>query len=124
MAIVGSRTVGKDNLITVGKKVTEYINTLNKSEDIVISGGADSGADYWAKRICKDQRRPYIEAPAFWIPNNNHGNVDKSAGPRRNTTIALACTELVAFWDGKSRGTADVVKKAQELGRPIKVIPI
>lgn len=46
----------------------------------------------------------------------------KSAGFKRNTTIVEACDTLLAFWDGKSRGTQDSIAKAEKLGKLTIVI--
>jgi len=40
----------------------------------------------------------------------------------RNTTIVEESDVLVAFWDGKSRGTMDSVVKAKDRGIKVKVI--
>jgi hypothetical protein len=45
----------------------------------------------------------------------------KSAGPRRNTRIVDDCDSLVAFWDLRSRGSADVIRKALYAGKLRKV---
>lgn len=53
-----------------------------------------------------------IEAhPADW---ERHG---KSAGPIRNEHMASLGADLcLAFWDGRSRGTADMVDRAERHG--------
>jgi hypothetical protein len=36
--------------------------------------------------------------------------------------MAVYADALVAFWDGKSRGTANMIKEAEYLGLEVKVI--
>ena len=36
----------------------------------------------------------------------------------RNSWIVADSEQVVAFWDGSSRGTADTIRKAKEAGRP------
>lgn len=68
--------------------------------------GADSlGAKYMKNKNREDDIKSY---PADW---NKHG---KAAGHIRNTTMANNAQALVAFWDGKSKGTADMISKAKE----------
>ena len=50
----------------------------------------------------------------------------KAAGPIRNRKMAEYAAEgdgmLVAFWDGKSRGTASMIRLAEKYGLRIKTI--
>jgi len=43
------------------------------------------------------------------------------AGFLRNTEIVAEADEVVAFWDGESKGTQDTIKKAKEAGK-LKVV--
>lgn len=42
---------------------------------------------------------------------DKHG---KMAGPIRNLEMAKYADGLIAFWDGKSRGTRDMITKAKK----------
>jgi hypothetical protein len=44
---------------------------------------------------------------------DKHG---KAAGPIRNQQMAQEADGLIAFWDGKSRGTKDMIQKALNYG--------
>lgn len=46
-----------------------------------------------------------VEMPAQW---DRHGN---AAGPLRNAEMARIADRLLAFWDGKSGGTRDMIDK-------------
>ena len=46
----------------------------------------------------------------------------KSAGVRRNHQMAQAGDMLLAFWDGRSPGTAHMVQCMRQLGKPVVVI--
>ncbi len=41
---------------------------------------------------------------------------------RRNLEIIGYADAVFAFWDGKSRGTAYTIKKAQDIGKPVRII--
>lgn len=46
----------------------------------------------------------------------------KHAYHHRNRLIAEACDELIAFWDGRSTGTAYTVGYAKRIGKPVTVV--
>lgn len=54
--------------------------------------------------------------PAKW---DIHG---KRAGFIRNEEMANNADALIAFWDGKSHGTKDMIKRAKKHGLDIRVI--
>lgn len=76
--------------------------------------GADRFANEWAWN--RDARSdPH---PADW---NTHG---KAAGPIRNREMAeLGAYLCVAFWDGRSPGTRDMIEQAVRAGIPVRIVP-
>jgi len=98
IAIVGTRTFTDYGLLQ--SSVTEIIPIDSITE--IVSGGA-KGADALAKRYAKDNNIKYVEFPARW---NLYG---KMAGPKRNEEIAKYVDILIAFWDGSSIGTRNVI---------------
>ncbi len=81
----------------------------------LVSGGAP-GADTLAERYCTEHG---IDVEVFWADWDQHG---KAAGPIRNRKIVEAADIIIAFWDGKSRGTKSTVSIAKSLGRVVEVI--
>jgi hypothetical protein len=82
---------------------------------VVIQGGAH-GADQIAREWCRSRHVPYDNYPADW---DKHG---KSAGPIRNQRmIDQGKPDLVVAFPG-GRGTADMVRRAQAAGVPVKKI--
>ena len=73
----------------------------------IISGGA-KGADALAESFAKafDYCVELEVMPADWRMYRT------SAGPIRNQQMALVSDGLIAFWDGRSRGTKDMIEKA------------
>jgi hypothetical protein len=108
IAVVGSRDF--EDLDAVRKYVRELPNDV-----IIISGGArgvDTAAIEEATRIglaCKIY-------PADW---NQYG---KKAGIIRNQQIVDVADEIVAFWDGHSRGTKNTIHQAQRAGKRVTII--
>lgn len=83
----------------------------------VVSGGA-KGADTLGEQFANNHSIPLKVFPADW---NKFGN---AAGPIRNNQMALYADALVAFWDGKSKGTKNMIETARKLGLKTEVIKI
>lgn len=99
--IAGSR--GITEAWTVEMAVRQSM--LDVSE--VVSGGAN-GVDKLGEKWAADHDVPCRVFPADW---DTHG---KAAGPIRNSEMAEYAEALVAVWDGKSRGTKDMIDKAKK----------
>lgn len=80
----------------------------------VISGGA-AGADSLARQYANSNNIPVIEHLPNW---DLYG---KSAGFRRNKTIVENSDEVIAFWDGSSKGTKHSIDIATEMGKPVHI---
>lgn len=70
--------------------------------------GVDTAGLKWAQK----NKIKVAEYPADW---NKHG---KAAGPIRNEQMAKYGDVLVAFWDGKSKGTKNMIENMQKLHKP------
>lgn len=88
---------------------------LLKPGDTVISGGA-RGPDTWAILVARNCNFPVVEILADW---DTHG---KKAGMLRNSEVVARSDWVIAFWDGKSRGTRDTIGKAHKTGCRVTVI--
>lgn len=109
IAIVGSRDY--PNLDAVRQFVWEQERTT-----VIISGGA-RGVDTVAVEEARRLHMPYEVYPAEW---SRYG---RRAGAMRNHAIVEKATEVVAFWDGKSPGTAITIGLAKSMKKPLRVIP-
>lgn len=90
--------------------------------DMVIEGGA-AGVDTIARQWAEEHHIPLTEIPADW---KLYG---RSAGPVRNGWMAeCACEDpdahLVAFWDGRSRGTGNMIRVAKQRGIKIHIVSL
>jgi hypothetical protein len=82
---------------------------------VVLSGtarGADTLGENWARR----RDVPVERHPADW---ETHG---KRAGFIRNALMVKKADMLVAFWDGKSKGTEHVIGIAKKAGLQVTVV--
>ena len=97
----------------------EYLSQTMNSLDILISeviSGCARGADSLGELWAKNNNIPVTHFPADW-----HGS-GKAAGMERNQEMAEYGDYLVAFWDGKSRGTLDMINRMQQCGKHGKVV--
>ena len=83
--------------------------------DLIISGGA-KGADKLAELLANEYQIPL----KIFIPDwKTHGY---QAGFIRNTYIVEESDKVIAFWDGKSKGTLDSINKAKRMFKPVMII--
>ncbi len=96
----------------------------------IISGGA-AGADTIAKQLAEKYEIKYIEYPALWddleaLPCKIKYKGDKPynvlAGLNRNKDIIKNCDMVLAFWDGKSTGTANSLALARSAKKDTIII--
>jgi hypothetical protein len=90
-------------------------NESLSSEDTIISGDA-RGADRLGERYAKEHCIWCTKYPAKW---DKYG---KSAGYIRNAEMASNADALIAFWDGKSRGTKHMIDIADSLGLKVTIV--
>ncbi len=76
------------------------------------------GADALGERWAKENDIPVKVFPANW---DKHG---KAAGPIRNKQMAAYGEMLIAFWDGKSSGTGNMISLAEPYNLKYTVIDI
>jgi len=105
LAIIGSRTVGKIDF-------DQFITTL---PDCVVSGGA-KGVDTLAERWAEAKG---VKTLIFKPDYDVYG---RTAPLVRNRKIVEACDCLLAFWDGKSKGTKYTADYARLQGKPVQVV--
>lgn len=115
--------------IIAGGRDFNDLKKLEKEADNVIQGlqgriiiisGAANGADKLGEKYAIIHNLEVVKFPANW---NLYG---KSAGPRRNAEMAKYASEengiLLAFWDGESRGTRNMIENAKRCNLKIKVV--
>lgn len=118
LAIVGGRDFNDEFLMAeyISIFMVAYANgELDPPEIEVISGGA-KGADSLGERFARINRCPVTIFKPDW---DKYG---KSAGFIRNQLIVDACDVVLAFWDGKSKGTHDTINKAKKAKKPTFVV--
>lgn len=89
--------------------VLEAISDANIDITTVVSGGA-KGVDSLGEQYAEAMNIPLHIYKADW---ERHG---RAAGPIRNRKMAENAEALIAIWDGKSRGTKNMIETAKKLG--------
>lgn len=91
------------------KKRLEIELEVLGSRLVIVSGGA-AGADSLGERFAKEHNLEIERFPADW---KKYG---KAAGPIRNEQMAQVADMVIAFWDGKSKGTENMLRMANKYG--------
>jgi YspA, cpYpsA-related SLOG family len=94
--------------------VLEHLASLLDSATIC-HGGAE-GADRHVSAACAELGLDCYVFPARY---DKHG---RAAPHVRNDQMLAQASRVIAFWDGKSRGTKSVIEKARKLGLRVEVI--
>lgn len=95
-------------------EIDSYVDVLPSE---IVSGGA-KGVDTYARIFAERHNLPLTE---FRPEYDKYG---KSSPIIRNKQIVEYCDSVLAFWDGKSKGTQNAICYAKKLGKPIKIIKI
>jgi hypothetical protein len=81
-----------------------------------MSGKASRGPDDLIISWCKENNVPCFEFPADW------DEFGKGAGFIRNAVMRKNLTHLLALWDGKSRGTKEMIEQTKKMGAHVFVV--
>lgn len=114
LIIAGCRNFNDRFIINAG--IDAFIEEYG-TPDVIIEGGA-SGVDRIAGDYARENDIPLMVFPADW---NKYG---RAAGPIRNGEMAKHGTHLLAFWDGKSRGTKNMIETAKKHGLVVGIYKI
>lgn len=97
----------------------------------IVSGGArgtDALGEKWAVAagippIVVSAEWGNLDAPGAVIKRTRTGKLyNAKAGNDRNEQMAKQAEELVAFWDGASKGTGHMIDIATSVGLPVTVV--
>ena len=106
--VAGSRSF--DDYFTLRRILDGHL--CGRGDVAIISGharGVDMMAEYYARMF----DIPLEVYPADW---KKYG---KKAGMVRNAEMAEVADELVAIWDGQSRGTAAMIRMMKRRKKPV-----
>lgn len=104
-AIIGSRNITAFDLSKV----------VPSDTTVIVSGGA-TGVDTLAARYARAKRLPLVEFKP------NYREFGKGAPFIRNRQIINYCDNVVAVWDGVSKGTKYTVDYARKRGKKVMLV--
>ena len=104
VAIIGSRSISS----------VELKNYVTEGDELV-SGGA-IGVD---RCVAEYAQQKGVKLTQFLPQYERYG---RAAPILRNREIVEYADKVVAFWDGKSKGTYSVIEYAKKQGKPCQVV--
>ena len=104
---------------TLKTTLDDLFKEIPKDELEVVSGHA-KGADSLGERYAEEKGIRCTVFPADW---KKYG---RAAGPIRNKQMLEYATEqeagLIAFWNGESKGTKNMISIAEKAGIEVKIV--
>lgn len=119
--IAGGRDfeASSEDLYKIDKLLSKYSapkGEVPMFKGLIMVTGTAKGADQIPYYYNSWHGVPIKEFPAEW---DKYG---KSAGYRRNVEMAEYADALIAFWDGKSKGTKHMIDIAKSKGLEVRVV--
>lgn len=109
VAVIGSRTFNDYDLL---KDTLDMVYISG-----IISGGS-LGADKLAEQYAKEKN-----IPIQIIPNADPERTSREHTTTERTNSIISQAQLVvAFWNGKSQGTEDLLNFAKRKGKQVKIV--
>ena len=110
VAVIGSRSAPANAPMLILKELP-----ANVSE--IVSGGA-TGIDSAAEEVAHSLSLPL----RVFLPD--YAQYGKQAPLMRNLQIVAYADEILAFWDGRSKGTQHTIAACIQQGKPVRIIPL
>lgn len=110
--IAGSRNF--NNYQKLKQECDKFLQDYKNIE--IVSGAHYKGADKLGEKYASEKKIKIIKFPADWI------KYGKAAGPKRNNQMAIYADALIAFWDGKSNGTKNIIQLAKQRQLKTRII--
>ena len=112
--IAGTRSFADYSLLC--SSCDRFLSRKGQTHDIIIVSGTARGADRLGEQYAKERGYQVQPFSADWEKNG------RAAGYMRNADMANYSDALIAFWDGKSRGTAHMINTAKKKRLPVRIV--
>jgi len=113
IVIAGSRDY--NNYTQAKEFIDSVLNPIQAENKIIIVSGGCRGADLLGERYARENGFEIEKHPADW---NKYG---LKAGPLRNEEMAKVADYVICFWDGKSKGTKNMIETAKKHKKLVKI---
>lgn len=114
--IAGSRDTSKEIFDLVWCLIVQCAENFKTTE--VVSGHA-IGVDRFGELVAKEALHVPI---MIFLPD--YDKYGRQAPLRRNTQMAIYADNLIAIWDGKSRGTKHMIDQMRFRNKPVEIIEV
>lgn len=116
LIVAGSRKFASyDDVAAV---INKMIVNKKKTHNIVIVSGGAQGPDTLGRAYAIKNGYRVELCEADW------DRLGKSAGYRRNEQMRDISDALLAFWDGKSKGTRHMIESMLAVGKPVRIAEV
>lgn len=117
VVIAGGRDFNEAHYQSIMKPaLTKFLLNLKRSGlSLTVVSGKAPGADHFGEKFAWENNLKIKEFPANWA------KYGKSAGPIRNEQMAKYADGALVFWDGKSRGSQNMISQAKKYNLKLKV---
>lgn len=112
--IAGTRTFTDYTLLQ--RECNRLLSEKQRTHNIIVVSGTARGADTLGERYARERGFQLRRFPADWDKDG------KKAGMLRNYRMADNADALIVFWDGTSRGAANMINIARKKNLPVRVI--
>lgn len=97
----------------------DYMSTAAMLADLeILVGDCPTGVDDCVRKWAASHGFDTTVFEADW---DKHG---RAAGPIRNKALVSEAEYLMAFWDGKSKGTLSAISEAIKAGKEVYIYPV
>jgi hypothetical protein len=112
--IAGGRDFDQYQLLKL--KCNVILKEIKQGNEIQIVSGSYTGADKLGERYAREHHYICKRFEADWDKEG------LAAGPIRNERMAKYSDYLIAFWNGKSKGTKNMIDLANRYNLKVRII--
>lgn len=100
---------GSQDLVVTSRQISAALEASNWGPPSVVVCGMARGPDLAGKEWAEEHGITVIKMPAPW--RDASGQFNRAAGIERNGEMARIADRLLAFWDGTSPGTRNMIHR-------------
>lgn len=104
-----------ENFEELSEFIDFCIKDIKKENELIFLSGGCRGTDILGERYAMERGYKVLRFSADW---RKYG---RAAGPIRNEKMVQKADLVIAFWDGKSKGTGSLIKYAKKYNKNVKV---
>ena len=111
-----------ETLKCAANDIIRYQCEINNDIEVEIVSGRARGADRLGERFADEFGYSLAKFPADWDKNGKQAGIIRNRQMAKYATEEGYCGVLIAFWDGESRGTRNMIETAGKFNMEVRVI--